>query len=88
MAIHNNLFFYFSQFASQVVQSVAVCSLSDQAPLLLQMLSQHMAEDPEYKIMVFFTTARLTQYFAELFNAAGINVLEVIEQKQKHDKNC
>lgn len=27
-----------------------------------------MGEDNDYKILVFFTTARLTQAFAEIFN--------------------
>ena len=31
--------------------------------------------DPEYKLIVFFTTARQTQFFAELFNGMGIAVL-------------
>lgn len=40
---------------------------------------------PNYKIIAFFTTARLTQFYAELFNTMGVNVLEIHSRKtQKH----
>lgn len=45
------------------------CSLWRQAEELCQLLRENMAADPRgHKIIVFFTTARLTQFYAELCN--------------------
>lgn len=46
-------------------------------------LQQHMRDDPEFKIMVFFVTARQTQFMAELFNALGVRVLETHSRKSQ-----
>ena len=38
---------------------------------------------PDYKIIVFFVTARLTQLNAEVFNLMGYNVLEIHSRKSQ-----
>ena len=38
----------------------------------------------DYKIIVFFVTARLTQLNAEVFNLMGYNVLEIHSRKSQH----
>lgn len=38
---------------------------------------------PGHKIIVFFTTARLTQYMAALVNASGVEVLEIHSRKSQ-----
>lgn len=40
-------------------------------PALWRVLRAHMAAEPAYKVIVFFTTARAAQFFAELTRAAG-----------------
>ena len=50
---------------------------------LIHILSEHRATDPEHKILVFFTTARLTGMYAEMCNNAGIPVLEIHSRKSQ-----
>ena len=38
---------------------------------------------PDHKIIVFFTTARLTQYMASLMIASGLPVLEIHSRKSQ-----
>ena len=53
-----------------------------QAYVLADILKQQMGSPP-YKVIVFFTTARLTGYFAELMNALGIATLEIHSRKSQ-----
>lgn len=48
-----------------------VVSRPDQFTALAAVIEEERA-DPNHKIIVFFTTARLTQFYAELFNLYGI----------------
>ena len=41
----------------------------------------------DYKVVVFFTTARLTQFYAELFGAMGVPVLEIHSRKSQSQRN-
>ncbi|CAM9876759.1 unnamed protein product [Choristocarpus tenellus] len=51
---------------------------------LCHLLQEGMVEDPSgHKIIVFFTTARLTQFYAELFNLLGFSVLEIHSRKSQ-----
>jgi len=69
----------------QVEQYATIAPLEDQFGILLDLLKQHIAEaeDGNFKIIVFFTTARFTQYMAELVNAAGVDVLEIHSRKSQ-----
>ena len=42
---------------------------------------------PDYKVVVFFTTARLTQLYAELFGGMGVRVLEIHSRKSQSQRN-
>ena len=55
-----------------VPQSFIVTTLEGQIPHLAAAVRAAIARDPQdYKIIVFFTTARLTQFYAELANLMG-----------------
>ena len=66
---------------AQVEQSATVCTAEAQPAELLALLRQLMVG--EFKVIVFFVTARLTQLFAELFNSLGIQVLEMHSRKSQ-----
>jgi ATP-dependent RNA helicase MSS116 len=58
----------------QVRQSYVVVPFENHVGALEALLRQHMAANPEFKIIVFFTTARITDFMAELFRLAGLPV--------------
>eukprot|EP01062_Namystynia_karyoxenos_P001359 TRINITY_DN10463_c1_g2_i1.p1 TRINITY_DN10463_c1_g2~~TRINITY_DN10463_c1_g2_i1.p1 ORF type:complete len:759 (+),score=200.31 TRINITY_DN10463_c1_g2_i1:112-2388(+) len=68
--------------ADNVPQRVAFADLDTQIETLLAEITNATAE-PGYKIMAFFTTARLTQWFAELFQKMGWGVLEIHSRKSQ-----
>lgn len=69
-----------------VAQSLFVTSVENQIDALGVLLIQCM-KVPGYKIIVFFTTARLTQFCAELFEAMGRSVLEIHSRKSQGHRN-
>ena len=70
-----------------VAQSVLVHPLETQIVELAFVLKEAMALDPDdFKVICFFTTARLTQFFAELFNlmpGGEFRVLEIHSRKSQ-----
>jgi ATP-dependent RNA helicase MSS116 len=77
-----------------VEQSYVVCPLKDHIKALEAVLQQHMLEErpDDYKIIIFFPTARMTGFMAELFkeamqndpkyfNNAGRDVIEMHSRK-------
>ena len=46
----------------------------------------HEMKDPNFKVMVFFVTARLTQLYAALFTAMGLPVLETHSKKTQNHR--
>ncbi|KAJ9455964.1 DEAD-box ATP-dependent RNA helicase 25 [Diplonema papillatum] len=64
-----------------VPQSFLIHPIETQIAELMQVINEGMQEDPEYKMLVFFTTARVTQFFAELFNKMNYSVLEMHSRK-------
>eukprot|EP00667_Euglena_gracilis_P006073 EG_transcript_6122 len=70
-----------------VRQEVIVTPLLSQVEVLLALLSTEMAK-PGYKVLVFFTTARLTQCMAELFNLMGVPVLEIHSRKSQGHRSA
>lgn len=59
-----------------VKQEYMICTLNNHIEVLYELLAHH-TKQPNHKIMVFFTTARVTQNMSELFNAAGMRTLEL-----------
>ncbi|CAM9673398.1 unnamed protein product, partial [Ascophyllum nodosum] len=67
-----------------VPQEFTVCTQENQVQELCQLLRDNMDADPQgHKIIVFFTTARLTQFYAELCNFMGFSVLEIHSRKSQ-----
>lgn len=59
----------------------------DQIPIFHQIVREHMAKEPDYKIIAFFVTARFTQYMATVFNKClGIPVLEIHSRKSQANR--
>jgi len=66
----------------QVPQTFLVCSVEDQLGELAQIIAEGR-QVPGHKLIVFFTTARLTQFYAEVFNFMGVPVLEIHSRKSQ-----
>ena len=57
-----------SQTHLRVHQELLTCALPELLPLTVAFLLQKQAERPhDHKIIVFFTTAKVTAYFAEFW---------------------
>lgn len=74
----------------QIDQSVAISDMDGMTELLWASLHSEIKRLPkQHKIMVFFTTARLTGLYSELFCAAGVKVFEIHSRKsQAHRTKC
>jgi len=74
----------------QIDQSVVVSDMENMTELLWKVVHAEKKRLPKtHKIMVFFTTARLTQLYSELFNQAKVPVLEIHSRKsQAHRTKC
>merc|ERR1719223_1312715 len=68
-----------------VKQEAFVVELQDQLTALTNIIAKHQSEDPNYKVIVFFTTARLTGYLAEMFQRSGAlgRILEIHSRKSQ-----
>ena len=68
----------------RVQQQVMISSQEDQVRSIMSILERETSNKP-YKVIVFFTTARLTGFLAELFNSVsnqtGYKVLEIHSRK-------
>ncbi len=51
--------------------------------VLETLLLSHIAKTPNFKIIVFFSTARVAGFLSELFTAAGLNILEMHSRKSQ-----
>jgi len=66
----------------QVNQRYVVLKQEEMIPALWGALNKELDENgASAKILVFFTTARLTQYFSELFQWSGLDVAEMHSKK-------
>lgn len=68
--------------ADALDQYYLVCALPQLLPTMFQLLCAQAAQ-PNAKVIVFFVTARMTQFFAELCNDAGLPVLEIHSRKSQ-----
>jgi ATP-dependent RNA helicase MSS116 len=71
---------------AQVKQEVLVTDSSDVIPALLRVLQLHM-KDPEFKIMVFFTTARYTGFCCEFMEVLKLPLLQLHSRKSQTYRN-
>lgn len=60
-----------------VVQESIVAPLEFQYHALFEVIRAHKKTNPNYKVIVFFTTARLASFSSRLFNAAGCPTMEL-----------
>jgi len=74
----------------QIDQSVCVTDMENMTELLWKAVNSEIKRLPkEHKIMVFFTTARSTQLYSELFCQSKVPVLEIHSRKsQAHRNRC
>eukprot|EP00474_Spongospora_subterranea_P010277 CRZ10735.1 hypothetical protein [Spongospora subterranea] len=68
---------------SQVEQFSAIVSLDQQFSVLEALIRDHISICSEYKIIVFFPTARGVGYFALLFSSLGLSILEMHSRKSQ-----
>ena len=68
---------------AHVAQESIVCTLDNLIGTLETTLQEHIASNPDYKVIVFFNTAHVTGYMAQLFKAAKYNALEMHSRKSQ-----
>lgn len=66
---------------SQVSQMHLVAPLDKHFPLLYVLLKEHIADDVDYKVLVFCTTAMVTRLVADLLGELNLNVREIHSRK-------
>ncbi|KAJ6839684.1 DEAD-box ATP-dependent RNA helicase 31-like [Iris pallida] len=66
---------------SQVRQMHLVVPLEKQFSMLYGLLTEHIAEDVDYKVIVFCTTAMMTKLVADLLSELRLNVREIHSRK-------
>ncbi|KAF7826172.1 DEAD-box ATP-dependent RNA helicase 31-like [Senna tora] len=66
---------------SQVQQMHLVAPLDKHFSLLYALLKEHIADDVDYKVLVFCTTAMVTRLVADLLGELNLNVREIHSRK-------
>ena len=69
-----------------VQQELVVADIEDQIVTIAAILAREM-QVVDYKIIVFFTTARLTGFMARLFNEMGVKTLEIHSRKSQSQRS-
>ena len=67
---------------THIEQESLHCSWPNLVPTMMRVLKFHMTKK-DFKIIVFFPTARFTQYMATLASAMGLPVLEIHSRKSQ-----
>lgn len=70
-----------SQTHLHVKQEVATVRMNDIIPSIVSVLQREINKGGNYKVIVFFSTARFTGYMAELFEHLRCPVLEIHSRK-------
>ncbi|KAJ0266076.1 DEAD-box ATP-dependent RNA helicase 26 [Hirschfeldia incana] len=65
----------------KVKQMYMIASLDRQFSLLHVLLKEHMADNPDYKVIIFCTTAMVTRLVADLLGQLSLNVREIHSRK-------
>ncbi|KAK1376632.1 DEAD-box ATP-dependent RNA helicase 31-like [Heracleum sosnowskyi] len=66
---------------AQVTQTHLVATMDQHFPLLYALLKEHIADDVDYKVLVFCTTAMFTRLVADLLGELKLNVREIHSRK-------
>ncbi|KAG5377149.1 hypothetical protein IGI04_041745 [Brassica rapa subsp. trilocularis] len=65
----------------KVKQIYMIASLDKHFSLLYVLLKEHMADNPDYKVIIFCTTAMVTRLVADLLGQLSLNVREIHSRK-------
>ncbi|KAH0907672.1 hypothetical protein HID58_039499 [Brassica napus] len=65
----------------KVKQMYMIASLDRHFSLLYVLLKEHMADNPDYKVIIFCTTAMVTRLVADLLGQLSLNVREIHSRK-------
>uniref|UniRef100_A0ACD5VJ97 Uncharacterized protein n=1 Tax=Avena sativa TaxID=4498 RepID=A0ACD5VJ97_AVESA len=68
---------------SQVSQAYMVAPLDLQFSILYDVLKKHIAEDADYKVIIFCTTAMVTKLVAEVLSQLKLNIREIHSRKSQ-----
>ncbi|OEL23175.1 DEAD-box ATP-dependent RNA helicase 25 [Dichanthelium oligosanthes] len=68
---------------SQVNQMYMIAPLDLHFSILYEVLKKHVAEDAEYKVIVFCTTAMVTKLVAEVLSQLKLNIREIHSRKSQ-----
>ncbi|KAK4797823.1 hypothetical protein SAY86_030149 [Trapa natans] len=68
---------------TQVRQMQLVAPLNKQFSILYSILKDHIADDVNYKVLVFCTTAMVTAFVADLLGELNLNVREIHSRKSQ-----
>ncbi|KAL4363774.1 hypothetical protein GQ457_04G030820 [Hibiscus cannabinus] len=68
---------------SQVRQVYMVSPLDKHFSLLYVLLKEHIADDVDYKVLVFCTTAKVTKLVADVLSELNLNVREIHSRKSQ-----
>uniref|UniRef100_A0A0C9S689 ATP-dependent RNA helicase n=1 Tax=Wollemia nobilis TaxID=56998 RepID=A0A0C9S689_9CONI len=68
---------------SKVSQRSIVASHEDHFHIIYAILKEHISQDPEYKVLVFCTTAMVTRLVAEVLSELKLNVREIHSRKSQ-----
>ncbi|KAI7732962.1 hypothetical protein M8C21_004248, partial [Ambrosia artemisiifolia] len=68
---------------TQVQQKHMIAPLDQQYSLLYTLLKDHIANDADYKVLVFCTTAMVTKLVADLLGQMRLNVREIHSRKSQ-----
>jgi superfamily II DNA/RNA helicase len=66
---------------AQVRQTYLIAPLEKQFLILHQLLTEHISQDADYKVIVFCTTAMVTKLVAEVLGGLKFNVREIHSRK-------
>lgn len=72
---------------AHVEQYSVVCEHSAMPAHLWKFLNEHKNNNPNYKAIVFFPTARIVQYYSELFDKLKFPVIEMHSRKSQSNRN-
>ncbi|CAO2179189.1 unnamed protein product [Urochloa humidicola] len=68
---------------SQVSQMYMIAPLDQHFSILYDVLKKHVAEDADYKVIIFCTTAMVTKLVAEVLSQLKLNIREIHSRKSQ-----
>ncbi|XP_020105931.1 DEAD-box ATP-dependent RNA helicase 26-like [Ananas comosus] len=69
---------------SQVRQMYLIAPLDKHFSILYSLLTEHVLEDADYKVIVFCTTAMVTKLVADFLSRLGLNIREIHSRKAQN----